>query len=237
MDADTVNCSSLQCGEALTPPVSSAEFWPSIDPQAIFSAQNWGISNFIGMHNQLGLYNGVGLWNQLGSYTGIGLGLDVGGHVDGQPTYEGAAVKTDLISPLGDLSGFWKYNGTPLDFLHTHSDVRLKKNIKPLENSLSKILNLQGVSFNWNKEASSYIGRTSESDIGLVAQDVEKIIPELVTETQIQDVDFNVKNVKYDGLVPILIEAIKEQQKQIDDLKWTVQELSTACGQLRQNML
>lgn len=230
MDADTVNCSSLQCGEALTPPVSSAEFWPSIDPQALFSAQNWGISNFVGTHNQVGLYNGTGLWNQLGSYNGIGLGVFVGGHVDGQPSYTGAAVKTDLPSPLGDLTGSWKYNGTPLDLLHGHSDKTLKKNILPLSNCLTKILNLQGVSFEWDKEVSSYVGREKNSDIGLIAQDVEKVFPELVFETEVLDLEYKVKNVNYDKFIAVLIEAIKEQQEQIDALKETVKKLSTACG-------
>lgn len=227
MDADVVNCSSMQVGESASFPVSSAEFWPSIDPQAIFSQQNWGMSNFIGIHNQVGLYNGVGLWSQLGSYTGLGLGAFVGGHVDAQPSYDSAALDISLSSPLGKLEGEWKYDGTPLDYLHNHSDIRLKKNIKPLENSLDKILNLQGVLFDWNKEISSYIGRTGISDIGLIAQDVEKVIPELVRETKIQDVEFDVKNVRYDRLIPVLIEAIKEQQKQIEDLKETVRKLST----------
>lgn len=230
MDADVVNCSSMQVGESVSFPISSAEFWPSIDPQAIFSQQNWGVSNFIGMHNQVGLYNGVGLWDQLGAYTGLGAGTFVGGHVDAQPDYTSAAPKIDFSSPAGDLNGWWLYNGTPLDFLHQHSDIRLKKDIHPLENSLDKVLNLQGVSFTWNKEVSSYVGRIRENDIGFIAQEVEKVIPELITETTVSDLDYSIKNVDYDRLIPVLVEAIKEQQQQIEDLKRTVQELSSICG-------
>jgi hypothetical protein len=227
MDADVVNCSSMQVGESITFPISSAEFWPSIDPQAIFSQQNWGISNFVGMHNQVGLYNGIGLWNQLGTYSGIGLGLHVGGHVDAQPSYDSAAVTTDYASPDGDLWGDWDYNGTPLDYLHNHSDVRLKENIKTLDSSLDKVLNLRGVSFTWNKQLSPYVGRGKDVDIGLIAQEVEEIIPEIVQETSIPNLDFQIKNVDYDRLVPVLVEAMKEQQKQIEDLKETVSKLST----------
>jgi hypothetical protein len=217
----------MQVGESITFPISSAEFWPSIDPQAIFSQQNWGISNFVGMHNQVGLYNGIGLWNQLGTYSGIGLGLHVGGHVDAQPSYDSAAVTTDYASPDGDLWGDWDYNGTPLDYLHNHSDVRLKENIKTLDSSLDKVLNLRGVSFTWNKQLSPYVGRRKDVDIGLIAQEVEEIIPEIVQETSIPNLDFQIKNVDYDRLVPVLVEAIKEQQKQIEDLKETVSKLST----------
>jgi hypothetical protein len=85
------------------------------------------------------------------------------------------------------------------------SDERLKKNINTITDPLGKVLQLRGVTFTWNQS-----GRDS---IGVIAQEVEKIIPEIVTETN------GVKQVAYDALVPLLIEAIKEQQKQIDELK------------------
>ena len=85
------------------------------------------------------------------------------------------------------------------------SDERLKNNINTIIDPLGKVLQLRGVTFTWKQS-----GRDS---IGVVAQEVEKIIPEIVTETN------GVKQVAYDALVPLLIEAIKEQQKQIDELK------------------
>jgi DNA-binding NtrC family response regulator len=92
---------------------------------------------------------------------------------------------------------------------------------------LDKVLNLRGVSFTWNKQLSPYVGRRKDVDIGLIAQEVEEIIPEIVQETSIPNLDFQIKNVDYDRLVPVLVEAIKEQQKQIEDLKETVSKLST----------
>jgi hypothetical protein len=86
------------------------------------------------------------------------------------------------------------------------SDKSLKTNIKPLQNSLEKIKQLQGVSFNWKE--------SGRADIGLVAQDVEKVFPELVSTNE-----NNLKSVEYGNLVGVLIEAVKEQQKQIDELK------------------
>ncbi|MBO7432752.1 MAG: tail fiber domain-containing protein [Salinivirgaceae bacterium] len=102
------------------------------------------------------------------------------------------------------------------------SDVRLKNNITTLNNSLQKVLQLRGVSYYWKPEAEikTLLG-THESmhypetmQIGVVAQEVEEIFPELVqTDTK------GFKSVDYTKLTPVLIEAIKEQQKEIDELK------------------
>ena len=83
-------------------------------------------------------------------------------------------------------------NGTALP-----SDRQLKKNIKPLPHALDKIAKLQGVKFNWKKDG--------QPDIGLIAQEVETVFPELVLEDS-----SGVKHVDYSKLVPVLIEAIKE---------------------------
>jgi hypothetical protein len=86
------------------------------------------------------------------------------------------------------------------------SDISSKQNIQTIENSLEKVLQLRGVSFEWidNKNKS----------IGVIAQEVEKILPEVVSENENR-----IKSVSYDSIIALLIEAIKEQQKQIDELK------------------
>ncbi|MBI5134606.1 MAG: tail fiber domain-containing protein [Candidatus Taylorbacteria bacterium] len=91
------------------------------------------------------------------------------------------------------------------------SDRKLKSDIKPLEGALSKVLALQGVSFSWKKDG--------EKSVGLVAQDVEEVFPELVHEAN------GTKSVQYGNLVAPLIEAIKEQQRQIDELKAEIDSL------------
>jgi len=93
------------------------------------------------------------------------------------------------------------------------SDLALKTNIKPLENSLAKILQLQGVSFNWKD--------SGEPSIGLIVQEVEKIFPELVSGNE------GSKTVDYGKLVPVLIEAIKEQQNEIEKLKLEIETLKS----------
>lgn len=92
---------------------------------------------------------------------------------------------------------------TATDFNAT-SDLSLKTNIKPIEDPISKVLEINGVSFDWKQ--------TGKASIGVIAQEVEKVLPELVSN---QDT----KTVNYNGLIGLLIEAVKNQQAQIDELK------------------
>ena len=96
------------------------------------------------------------------------------------------------------------------------SDIRFKKNIKTVENALDKVKALRGVYFNWNKEAFPEKNFGSQDELGFIAQEVEKVVPEIVTKENTKD---EYRSVKYDKLVALLVEAIKEQQKQIDSLK------------------
>ena len=87
-----------------------------------------------------------------------------------------------------------------------YSDVRLKENIKTIDNALDKVQNLRGVEFNKKDE--------TKKSIGVIAQEIEQILPEVVHEDE-----KGMKSVAYGNIVGVLIEAIKEQQKQIDELK------------------
>ncbi len=93
----------------------------------------------------------------------------------------------------------------------TPSDYRLKENIKPIENSLEKVLNLDGKEFNWIN--------TGKSDFGLIAQDVEKIIPRLVKEKNILGEEETKKVVNYISIIPLLVESIKELNNKIEELR------------------
>jgi hypothetical protein len=95
------------------------------------------------------------------------------------------------------------------------SDRRLKTNIKTLNYGLKEVLSLQPVSYNWKEKP------TSDHKIGLIAQDVKKLIPEVVIGDEAKEK----LGMNYAELVPVLINAIKEQQKEIDDLKKAVQKL------------
>ena len=91
--------------------------------------------------------------------------------------------------------------------LNINSDARLKANIVSLGSTLSKLLQIDGKSYTMKKDESE------KQKIGLLAQDIEKVFPELVSESN------GVKSVNYQGLVPVLINALKEQQAEIDRLQ------------------
>ena len=90
------------------------------------------------------------------------------------------------------------------------SDKRLKDNIKPIEGALDKVSKLGGYEFDWNNKQDVYEGH----DIGVIAQEVEAVFPELVTTR-----DSGFKAVKYEKLVSVLIEAVKELRAEVETLK------------------
>ena len=92
------------------------------------------------------------------------------------------------------------------------SDRRLKTNILPLSGALAAVMKLDGYTFDWKKD-----GR---HDIGFIAQDMEQVYPQLVHTD-----DKGYKSVEYGNMVPVLLEAIKEQQKTIDTLTARVSKL------------
>ena len=102
------------------------------------------------------------------------------------------------------------------------SDLRFKSNIKPIENALAKVKSLQGVYFNWNQKAFPEKNFSDKTELGFIAQEVEKVLPEVVFKDTSPE---EYRSVKYDKVVALLVEAIKEQQKQIDSLKIQVQKL------------
>jgi len=101
------------------------------------------------------------------------------------------------------------------------SDIRWKKNIAPINNSLTRLVQLRGVTYNWRADEFKDKNFETTPQIGLIAQEVEKVFPELVKT----DVN-GYKSVEYSKVVAILIQAVKEQQviisnqqEQIVDLK------------------
>ena len=99
------------------------------------------------------------------------------------------------------------------------SDIRLKENIKPIENALDKISKISGNTYDWKSELKDVHGYEG-NDVGVIAQEVEVVLPQLV-----QDRDNGYKAVKYDKLVALLIEGIKEQQTQIHNLTLEIENL------------
>lgn len=137
---------------------------------------------------------GVNLERMRITSTGLVPGLD-NTYSDGNSTNRWSAV--------------WAANGT----IQT-SDIRLKKNIEPLSYGLKEVLQLRPVSYDWKDNS-------GKNKIGLIAQEVKKIIPQVVIGDETKE---NL-GMNYAELVPVLINSIKELQQQIDDMKKTINEL------------
>ena len=95
---------------------------------------------------------------------------------------------------------------------YASSDERLKDNIEVISNPIEKVQQLKGVTWDWNSNADEL--QHTLPNVGVIAQDVEKVLPQLVI-----DRDNGFKGVDYAKLTGLLIEAIKDQQKQIEELK------------------
>ena len=132
-------------------------------------------------------------------------------------------VSTDPIFAIGNGGGigsesdaFVVYkNGTAtLNGVAVTSDARLKTNVHPLDNALDNILRIEGVSYNWDKKHPRAANMTDRLQFGIIAQELEKVYPQLI----ITKAD-GYKTINYIGLVPVLVEAMQEQQQQITDLQ------------------
>jgi hypothetical protein len=116
------------------------------------------------------------------------------------------------IYATGDITAFYS------------SDIRLKKDIEPISEPIKKLMEISGVTYKWNeeylkdKDVDGYFVR--ETEVGVIAQEVEKVLPEVVATRE-----NGYKAVRYEKLVALLIEAVKDQQKQIDELKARLEEV------------
>jgi putative lipoic acid-binding regulatory protein len=95
----------------------------------------------------------------------------------------------------------------------TSSDRRLKENIKPIPYGLETVLKMNPVEYDWKEK------RDKAHDIGVIAQEVEELIPEIVKEHKDLKTDEPIKTVDYGKMVSVLIKAVQEQQEQINELK------------------
>jgi hypothetical protein len=115
----------------------------------------------------------------------------------------------------GNISGSTIYASGDV-IAYYSSDRRLKDNITPIKDPIAKLQQIGGYEFDWNENQDIYTGH----DVGVVAQEIEAILPSLVTTT-----GTGYKGVKYEKLVALLIEGIKDQQKQIDELREEIKNL------------
>lgn len=151
--------------------------------------------------------------------SGIALGsnlnaLTFGSYLTSTGTYNGSTARTVSVAATSinianslvarDISGdFTAGTITATDFNST-SDLKVKENISTFENGLETIQQLRGVNYTWKENG--------KSSIGVIAQEIEEILPQLVK-------DGEVKSVNYNGLIGVLIEAVKELSAEVEELK------------------
>ncbi|MBI4929921.1 MAG: tail fiber domain-containing protein [Bacteroidetes bacterium] len=182
-----------------------------------YSGTAFQANGLIGLHlNASGTGEGVDGFSNSNDGTGV-----YGGFIGGTSIFvNGWAVYAD-----GWAGGLTSWQNV--------SDARLKTNVKTIGSALDKIIQLRGVEFNYSKQNFSDVNLDTESKkIGFIAQEVEQVFPELVRDanlfsspgkmdagiTQKRNV-YKVKTMSYGDIVPVLVEAIKEQQKMITDLQ------------------
>ena len=115
------------------------------------------------------------------------------------------------------LLGTWTVSGDIIAFGQP-SDISLKENIKPIDSALNKAMKLQGVTFDWKQKEDNILD--IKQDIGFIAQDVQKVVPELVRKN-----DNGLLSLRHQGIAPILLEAIKELKAEVDSLRNEIKEL------------
>ena len=202
-------------------------------------------NNFLTFRNSSdnGTYSGIAMQdNNVGGFVIFG-NAGGGGDIIYVAGYGGGALQygaTDSIAPRTTILS-WTSAGTQVTGAGTFtgevtaysSDRRLKNNVQTIDNAVSKVLKLTGITYTWNDLANELVGFDTENRVaGLFAQDVEEVLPEAVKLAPF-DTDNNgesksgenYKTVQYEKLVPLLVEAIKEQQQQIAQLQQLVNQL------------
>ena len=224
-------------GSSAIPYSASLVTAPSVGP--IPTPLSW---NFLGLGAEVGTRNLVGADIKIGADVSLGaitarysslFNKITGKEVTVAQKDSSVAPAETHISALGNLFGNWFVDGTSFKSIigHiAHSDGRLKDNIEPISSStsLTKVLQLNPVYYKWRKDIvpSSFLKAYGEGrQIGLIAQEVEDIIPEVVKDGALYDKQW--KGINYSKLTAMLIGAVKEQQEQIEELKTRITELES----------
>ena len=137
----------------------------------------------------------------------ITLSLPQNIHTSANPQFNSLGIGTAASTVAGeirataDITAFYS------------SDIRLKENIQPIQNALEKVESISGNTYDW-KEGYDEVHSHKGNDVGVIAQEIEQILPQIVTNR-----DNGFKAVQYEKIIPLLIEAIKELSAKVDSLK------------------
>ena len=159
------------------------------------------------------IYNSTSVNSTGDKGIGMGNGHRLGFDQSGTRSWTIKAASGNLQFNSGDGAGtFYFYSDvTSAGNIDSASDIKLKTNIKTIDNALDKVLQLRGAEYD-------RIDKDNQHEIGVIAQEVEKIIPEVVHGDE-------TKTVSYGNMVAVLIEAIKEQNEVINKMKKEIEDL------------
>lgn len=150
-------------------------------------------------------------------------GAYLGGRVDGTIFYD-ANNTTYYVDP-NDTGTSVRVAGNVTAY---YSDMRLKTHLGKIENALDKVKQLEGFYYEANETAQK-LGYKPKREVGVSAQDVQAVLPEIVTDAPINS---NYLTIDYERLTPLLIEAMKEQDQQVTDLRNRVAHLESLINKL-----
>ncbi|MCA1620537.1 MAG: tail fiber domain-containing protein [Acidobacteria bacterium] len=111
------------------------------------------------------------------------------------------------------------------------SDLRYKRDIRTIPGALSKVLSLRGVTYDWRREQFPALNFSAGRQVGFVAQEVERVVPEAV----VRDAE-GFRSVAYSHLVPVVVEAVREQQAQVERQQEQLERQQTEIEQQRRQI-
>ena len=233
--ASTSNINTL-AGNGKTA-LETADSYLRINQSSSFSSGIW-----FGSSNRLSS-SGYGAWGSNGGTTTSRVWINSG-------TYNGSNVisldgSNGIITAAGDVRApiFYDSNNTAYyaDFASTgdsitaagnitayYSDMRLKKYLGKIENAVDKVKQLEGFYYEAN-EIAQKLGYKPKREVGVSAQAVQQVLPEIVTDAPI---NASYLTIDYERITPLLIEAIKEQQSEIEDQSSEISELKSMINML-----
>jgi hypothetical protein len=183
-------------------------------------------SNLLVIDNSYGTSSDALIYGDFDATPGIRINGNVGIN---EPFYTDYGLVVDTHSSGTEAYALFVY-GDAYAYTFTPSDKRLKKNIEPLRNALETVRQLNGVSYDW--DASIKQGdHNNGKGVGVIAQEIQSLFPELVKE----DMD-GFLAVHYEGLIPVLIEAVKEQDANNQELRTRLEQQETMIMQLEERL-
>jgi len=207
---------------------------------------NWGYAiGVVGMGDQANSYFATGVYAALGTTAPSSLGGDQAIYADGANLgYAGIfmngnvgigcgapAYKLHVIGDIASSGTIRGVNAYVTGAITACSDVRYKKDFTPIKKSLDIVLKMEGFNYYWNQKQFPDKNFNDQKQIGFKAQDLQKLLPEVVfTDTD------GYLSVDYSRLTPVLVEAIKEQQKTIEEDKKKITEMETMMDMLNKRL-